>query len=205
MRLFLTSNGFPASSSNSRREFLSLAQKSAGDIRLMFIPTASSLEKDRSFMLVDRQEIEEMGVLSNNIHDRELDHPITFEELKRYDVIFVDGGNTFYLLQKVRESGFDKALKEYLEKDLGVYVGVSAGTVLAGPDVEISAPWDDPSVAALENTRGLSLISSAYCPHFQQKDAAALEPYRHRGYTVKELRDGEAVMLHGTEERLIVN
>lgn len=156
-------------------------------------------------MLVDRQEIGQMGIPEGNIHDRELDHPVTFEELSRYDVIFVGGGNTFYLLQKVRESGFDKALKKYLEKDLGVYVGVSAGTVLAGPDIEISAPWDDPSIAALENTRGLSLIIAAYCPHFQQKDAAALEPYRDRGYAVKELRDGDAVMLHGTEEKLIVN
>lgn len=171
----------------------------------MFIPTASLLEKDRSFLLSDRREIEEMGIFPNNIQDRELDHPVTFEELAQYDVIFVDGGNTFYLLQKVRESGFDKALKNYLEQDLGVYVGVSAGTVLAGPDVEIAAPWDDPSVAALENTRGLSLIATAYCPHFQQKDAVALEPYRHRGYIVKELRDGEAVMLHGTEGRFVIN
>jgi len=205
MRLFLTSNGFPASSPNSREELLSLVKKPVGDIRVMFIPTASSLEKNRSFVLIDRQEIEEMGVLSGNIHDRELDQPITFEELSQYDVIFVDGGNTFHLLQKVRESGFDTAIKEYLEKDLGVYVGVSAGTVLAGPNIEISTPWDDATAAALENTRGLSLTGKAYCPHFQEKDSGALEPYRHQGYTVKELRDGEAMMFDGAEGKLIVN
>ncbi len=42
--------------------------------------------------------------------------------LKNKDIIFVAGGNTFYLLKAVRESGFDVVVKEALKRGV-VYAG----------------------------------------------------------------------------------
>ncbi len=196
MRLFLTSNAFPKESQKIREEFLDFVGKKPNEIRVAFIPTASIPEKDKSFMLTDRKELEEMGILANNITDLNLDKPISFNDLMDFDVIFVDGGNTFYLLEKVRESGFDKAIREYLDRDMGVYVGVSAGTVLVGPDIEIAEPWDDKSITNLKDTMGLDLIDVVYSPHYVEEEEKILKPYKDRvDYEIKELRDGEVVII----------
>lgn len=195
MRLFLTSSGFPEENRKLREEFFHLINKNPEMIKLAFVPTASSLEEDRSFMLAAKKELEGLGILAGNIIDLNLDRQVSFEELKNFDVIFVDGGNTFYLLEKTRKSGFDLAIKEYLEKDLGAYVRVSAGTILAGPNIEIAEPWDDKSIINLEDTKGLGLIDVAYSPHYVEAEEKILKPYKEKAdYKIEELRDGEAAV-----------
>ncbi|OHA01354.1 MAG: hypothetical protein A3C11_01760 [Candidatus Sungbacteria bacterium RIFCSPHIGHO2_02_FULL_49_12] len=204
MRLILTSNGFHGESKNIRDEFFRLAGKSSQEIRVAFVPTASHVEKDRSYVEIDRGELINMGIPRENIVNFELDHGIDSKELQEFDVIFIEGGNTFFLLQKVRESGFDKAIKEYLDQDRGVYVGVSAGTILAGPNIEISEPWDDKSLAKLGDTVGLNLVAAAYCPHFRRKDESILSKLQGRAsYSIKPLEDGQAVVSDGLTDRLI--
>jgi dipeptidase E len=146
----------------------------------------------------------DVGIPAENILDVELDHPISVDELKYFDVVFVDGGNTFYLLQKVRESGFDAAIENYLKQDWGVYVGVSAGTILAGPDVEIAEPWDDKDAAALADTKGLGMVAAAYSPHYKPEDDPILNDYRRKAtYPIRELRDGEAILSDGAMDHLV--
>ena len=203
MRLFLTSNGFPEGSEKLKKEFLNFIDKDIDEIKLAFIPTASIPEEDKWFVTTSK-ELERLGILKKNIIDFQLDKPVSFDDLKEFDVIFVDGGNTFYLLEKVMESGFDEAIKEYLEKDIGVYVGVSAGTILVGPDVEIAEPWDDKSITNLKDTKGLNLIDIAYSPHWVEEDEKMLEPYRKKAnYEIKKLRDGEVVIVFDDEIKFI--
>jgi len=38
------------------------------------------------------------------------------EILKDKDIIYVQGGNTFYLLKYIKESGFDKLVKQLIQK-----------------------------------------------------------------------------------------
>ena len=207
MRLFLTSGGFPKTAVNCRQEFLNLVGKSADKIKVAYIPTASKVEKDRTFAETDRRELIELGMLEANVFNLELDHEITCEELAKFDVIFVDGGNTFYLLQEVKKNGFDKAIHEYLNKDLGVYVGVSAGTVLAGPDIDFVADWDDRTMAPeLKSTIALGLVETAYSPHYTDAEAEILEKLRDRySYPIKKLRDGKAILVNGSSARKIEN
>lgn len=204
MRLLLTSNGFPKEAKKIREEFFRLVGKKPADIKVAFIPTASIVENDRSFMEIDRKEIEDMGIPKGNITDLELDHPITITELVNYDVILVDGGNTFYLLEKARESGFDKAIDEYLKEDQGVYVGISAGTVFTGPDVSFVEPWDDKSKAKLDNTRGLAYTKEAYSPHYKDEEKTILDEEREkRDYPIIELRDGQAITIDKDGQKTI--
>jgi dipeptidase E len=204
VRLFLTSNALPSSSPSLREEFLNLVGKTPRQIRVVFIPTASAAERDGPSTPAAHSELMDIGIPAENIVDLELDHPISVDELMRFDVIFVDGGNTFYLLQKVRESGFEAAIREYLRQDRGVYVGVSAGTILAGPDIEIAAPWDNKNAAVLSDTKGLGMIATAYSPHYKPEDDPILNDYRSKvTYPIQELRDGEAVLSDGAVDRLV--
>lgn len=55
------------------------------------------------------------------------------------NVLQVSGGNVFYLLKTVRETGFDSILRKLLENGLG-YIGCSSGSYLMCPTIEV-AGW----------------------------------------------------------------
>ncbi|MFH1188133.1 MAG: Type 1 glutamine amidotransferase-like domain-containing protein, partial [bacterium] len=54
-----------------------------------------------------------------------------------YDIVMVEGGNTFYLLRAVRESGFENVVKDLIAKGV-VYIGSSAGSYIACPSIVMS-------------------------------------------------------------------
>ncbi len=56
------------------------------------------------------------------------------EDLDDIDAVYVCGGNTAYLLSRVREAGMDAALQAFLARG-GVYVGVSAGSAIAAQNL----------------------------------------------------------------------
>ena len=65
----------------------------------------------------------------------------TKEEIKDFfkdkNVVHIEGGNTFYLLKAIRETGFADILKELLDEGR-VYIGTSAGAYVACPTIEVS-------------------------------------------------------------------
>ena len=65
----------------------------------------------------------------------------TKEEIKDFfkdkNIVHIEGGNTFYLLKAIRETGFADILKELLDEGK-VYVGTSAGSYIMCPTIEVS-------------------------------------------------------------------
>lgn len=77
----------------------------------------------------------------------------------------VAGGDTFYLMEKLKESGADKVIKEFIEKG-GVYIGSSAGSIVCCPTIEGAEEFDDPSlVPKLDNFDGMGVFKDAIIPH----------------------------------------
>ena len=52
-----------------------------------------------------------------------------------YDAVYVCGGNTEYLLERINEKGFRNTLLLFIEQG-GVYVGVSAGSLAAAGNLK---------------------------------------------------------------------
>lgn len=85
--------------------------------------------------------------------------------LRSADMFYVCGGNTFYLLQELRESGAADIIRERVMQGVP-YVGESAGSVVAAPDISYIGLMDTRDKAPrLESTCGLSLIQGAVVPH----------------------------------------
>src|SRR3989338_9654086 len=57
--------------------------------------------------------------------------------LKKFELVYVEGGNTFYLLKAIRESDFENIIKELLPQGL-IYMGASAGSYVACPTIEMA-------------------------------------------------------------------
>jgi len=171
-----------------------------------FIPTAADPYKDKWFIEEDRNKLNEKGFNVKDVDIKGKTEQELLQELKDADIIFVAGGNTFYLMEKVRESGFNKIVKEFVEKGI-VYVGSSAGATLAGPNIEPVKPFDDPSEApGLKSFEGLNLVDFIILPHLEEKNKQQYETiikeYENK-YKIIPITDYEAVFVEDGNIKLI--
>lgn len=131
-KILLTSAGFE--NPNIQRCFLELLGKPEEEARALFIPTAAIDEDARAVLPKCRGDLLGAGVLAEHITDFDLDRAMSAEELAGYDVVYFCGGSTKHLLERIKATGFDRALDLALEQGL-VYVGVSAGSIISAQNL----------------------------------------------------------------------
>ena len=131
------------------------------------------------------------------------------EDLKNVDVIYVSGGNSFYLLEKAKESGFESVVKDLLSKGKK-YIGTSAGSIIAGPDIYPAYYLDAAEEAKnLKNYKGISLVDFTVLPHWGSKHFKdrylnqRLEHAYKLGYKLILLNDNQYVAVDGDKYRII--
>lgn len=110
-----------------------------------FIPTASNIYPDWN-PTEDRNKLIELGFKVKDINIENKNKAELLKEMNNIDIIFVAGGNVFYLLQEVRKSKFDEIIYEFIERGVP-YIGSSAGTLLVGPSVELALNIDNQNEA----------------------------------------------------------
>jgi dipeptidase E len=136
-------------------------------LSVAFIPTAANLYDKKPWIDDDRKKLTEMGF---SVFDFDLEgknESEVREFLKDKDLLFVAGGNTFYLLEWSQKSGFGVVVKELVDKGKP-YIGSSAGSVIAGPDIESVGTFDDPQEAQLSSTKGFGMVDFVILPHYKK-------------------------------------
>lgn len=203
MKLLLTSTGLPNEAIRSK--FLQMVGKDPKDIVVAFIPTAAVPEEDKWFVKSAIDEIKEIGMQLFTVDLKEENEQSLKEKLADCDVVYVNGGNTFYLLDWARKSGFDKVIKDLVSQGK-VYIGTSAGSLLVGPDISVSgwkSSWDR-NIVGLKDFRGLSLVPFVVSPHFTESDRQVLENnMKDVNYPIIALTDKQAVMVFEDKQELI--
>jgi dipeptidase E len=130
--------------------------------------------------------------------------------LDEVDAVYVGGGNTFRILADLRCSGMDRELTEKVHAGLP-YIGLSAGSVIVGPDIEPAGLLDDPSAAPdLHSTAGFGLIDQVVVPHAggvlpaypSSLIAETLRTYGPR-FPLLPVDDDQAVEVHGSTLRVV--
>lgn len=203
-RLFLAS--FAAKSLDKALNLL--PNKPKNQIRVAFVPTAADTYKDKWFVKEDRDKLEEMGFDIFDLDIKDKEKAELEEKLRNVDIIFVAGGNTFYLLDKVRESGFDEIVKRLVFGERVLYIGSSAGAVLACPDIKPIELLDDPSaVPNLKSTKGLNLVDFVVLPHYgdkkyEEKFKKIVDEYQDK-YTLIKLTNEQAVIVEGENYSIV--
>ncbi|MFH1244755.1 MAG: Type 1 glutamine amidotransferase-like domain-containing protein [bacterium] len=106
-------------------------------------------------------------------------HDQIISDLNHFDLMYIEGGNSYYLLQESQKNGFGDFVKKRVEGGM-VYVGTSAGTVIAGPDIEPVRQDDRAALAPdLRGTKGFGLVNFVVIPHWGQPDRGELfDSYR---------------------------
>jgi dipeptidase E len=176
-------------------------------LKIAFIPTAADPYEDKWFIKEDRDEFIKKRFQIKDVDINGKTESELFKEMKDIDIIFVGGGNTFYLLQKAKESGFDKIVKKLIPKGV-IYVGASAGADLVCPTIEPVKPFDDLSEApGLKSFKGLNLVDFIVLPHFDKKNKLVCEKiikeYGKKGYRVIPITDQQAIIVNGDKYKIV--
>lgn len=160
-RLFLTS-----SFSLVAKLFEDFAGEPVKGKKLAFIPTASLVEKVRFYVDDDRKAFEKLGLIIEELEVSTATTEEVAQALERNDYIFISGGNTFYLMQELKKKGADKLLIEQINNGK-LYIGTSAGSVIASPNIEFVSDMDEPKKAPeLTDYSGLHLVDFYLLPHY---------------------------------------
>ena len=97
---------------------------------------------------------------------------IEIDELLEWaDIIYVGGGNTFYMMEVWRKYGLEDKLKEIYSKDTAILAGISAGAMCwfncGHSNSEVF--WINEVVGYGWVDELLNIHSYAYCPHYEER------------------------------------
>lgn len=131
-----------------------------------FIPTASMVENVVFYVEAGKKALEKLGAI---VDELELSTATTEEirtKLKNNDIIYVTGGNTFFLLKELKRTGADKIIIE--EVNAGkLYIGESAGAMVTAANIEYAKGMDSLKKApGLLNFDALNLVDFYTVPHY---------------------------------------
>ncbi len=127
-KILLTSAGFENPAIQSK--FMDLVAKKPEEIKALFIITAA-IEPDAILILPKcLEDLLNCKIPSKNITVYDMHKRIDSNELIKYDVVYVCGGKTSYLVDRINEVGFKEIIEKYIENG-GIYIGVSAGSIAA--------------------------------------------------------------------------
>lgn len=107
---------------------------------------------------------------------------ISSEELKKFDAVFVSGGESTVLCREMVRTGFDNVLETAINDGL-VYVGISAGSMYAASNLP----------------NGLHIIPNDIIPHWSGPKVVDFPIDKGE----IQLVDGQAVYIEGNENCII--
>jgi dipeptidase E len=185
-------------------EILKLLPRPANQINLAYITTAVKPEKDKTYSENDRKLLEEAGFNVEDIDIEGKTEKELFKALNCFGIIYVQGGNTFYLLKAVQDSGFDKVIKELIAKGV-IYIGVSAGSIICGPSIEL-AGWDggDENIVRLSSLIGMNLTPYNVYVHYDSKRQKIVkEKSKESLFPIITLTNKQALLVRGDKTELV--
>lgn len=138
-------------------------------LKTVFISTPVEGEFDRSDLSWVEEEREglrknDFDIFDYTITGKQL--PEIKEDLKDIEILYVSGGNNFYLKEKSNESGFETFVKEYMTAGK-IYIGTSCGSQIVGNDMSPILSMSDLNVLSQPvDTQGFGLVNFTIIPHW---------------------------------------
>ncbi|MDR2480767.1 MAG: Type 1 glutamine amidotransferase-like domain-containing protein [Spirochaetaceae bacterium] len=134
--------------------------------KVVFIPTASIVEKVTFYVGADKKTLEKLGLIIDELEISKASPDEIKAKINEADYIFVEGGNTFFLLQELKRTGTDKLIIEHINKGK-LYIGASAGSMILSKDIEYVKYMDSSETAPeLKNKfTALSVVDFCVVPH----------------------------------------
>lgn len=204
MKLFLTSSCI---SENLRTPFLESFGKNPSTSKCYFIPTASDPDESKFYTCKSMDDLVQLGFnpiwYSLQFKTTEL----IKQELADADIVWIGGGNTFYLLEVARKVGFLEVITDLVKNKGVVYGGISAGTLLASPNIESAGwePYGDPNDVHITDLSALNFVNFTSIVHYSDEYKSIIEKYKSIEETVYIIPDGGMIVVEDEKITLLGN
>lgn len=203
MNLILTSAGLKVET--VRVDVIKLLPKPTKELKLAHIITAAKVVLDKDFINRDKKALVDTGFQVTDLDIEGKTEKDLFDLLKDFDIIYVQGGNGFYLLKQIRDSGFDKVVRKLLKQGKW-YIGVSAGTYVCCPTIEMHTWKREPENRyGLTNLKAMNLVPFLVSVHYNREKYKELLAIKipTASHPVKILTDEQALYINNKEISLI--
>lgn len=170
-RLFLTSS---VETPGIAKDIRSKIEKK-GELRTAFVMTpaeAASESSDLSWLDGERDMLNQAGFTT-------IDYSITGKsegeirkDLADIDVLYISGGNEFYLKQESKKCNFAKFVQEFVDSGKP-YIASSGGSIIVGEDMSpllILSDTNDLDDPAHPDIQGFNIVNFTILPHWGSKE-----------------------------------
>lgn len=203
--IFLTSNGLSSSSLKEKfRHHLNGHTK-----KCAIIPTAMEKDKQVGLWLDEtKQELNEFGLKCDVFYIGQDQN----EKLYEYDVIYICGGNVFYLMQKINEAGIAPVIAKCAQEK--IILGVSAGSLIMQKDLvlikdlipRMNKRVKLKDLSALDLTGGIEHLphKTRYINTIEAFEKRVKTYEKKTGHKVICLEDGQGIIIDKNNTEMIV-
>jgi len=164
-KIFITS--YLAGTQQKLLEFMSKTDNVQDQI--LFITTAANVESYTKYMADGIKMLQNLGYKLDFLDITAENELTCYQKIETAKIICVAGGNTFYLLQAIKQKSLLTLLRHKILKDC-LYIGESAGGIILSKNIRYCEAMDDKSLAPdLEDDASLNVIDFFPLPHYIEK------------------------------------
>ncbi|MDD4333053.1 MAG: Type 1 glutamine amidotransferase-like domain-containing protein [Patescibacteria group bacterium] len=178
--------------------------KKIADCKIAYIITASKKTSDTGYIDKHRQKMDELNFYYDEIDIAGMHESELKKALDGHDIIMVEGGNAFYLLKAIRESGFDNVIKKLIDNGV-VYIGSSAGSYVACPSIIVSTYTNKQrDRCGITDFTGMNLVPFLIKAHYTPDMLPDMKDLRKNvEYPLHILNDQQALLIRDGEFQLL--
>ena len=113
------------------------------------------------------------------------------------NILIITGGNTFKLLNHLRQSGLGETIKKFWQKGRVVLSGFSAGAIVLSPSIQTAKTGcGDANELGLTDLTGLNIVDFEVWPHFEPSQESKVAEYKTKSQTeVKTIGNDDVVII----------
>lgn len=188
--------------------FEDYARQNISAKEVLFVPTAANVEEYRDYVDEAKEAFAKMGFTLEILDVSKASEAEAKAKIGAARVLYVSGGNTFYLLRELKKKGLADLIASRVRNGELIYVGESAGAMIAAPSVEYVSAMDDASGSESVATQtGLDLVKFYPVVHygeepFVQSTAKILKAYGGK-LNLAPINNAEAIAVHGDKFEIL--
>lgn len=187
--------------------FEDFAEQNIRTKEVLFIQTAANVEEYRDYVDEAKEAFSKMGFTLEILDVSKASEAEAKAKIGAAQVLYVSGGNTFYLLRELKKKDLVTLIADRVRSGKLVYVGESAGAMIAAPSVEYVAVMDDAGNYGAAAQTGLDLVKFYPVVHygeepFVQSAAEILKAYGGKLKLVS-INNAEAIAVHGDKFEIL--
>lgn len=178
--------------------FKTFADQHQLEKKVLFIPTAGNVEGYTAYIDEARAVFADLHFEIEVLDIAEAREDVVREKMLQTPCLYISGGNTFYLLQELKKKNLLPLIRERIHQGM-VYLGESAGAIIASKDIFYNHIMDDKRLASdLTEYSALSVVDFSVLPHWKEF------PFEESSQQTAAAYDGQLKLLKLTNQQAVL-